>query len=260
MALLKFFLGNSSDLENIPPIDGYLYFCTDDSNFYIDCYDPAQGAVVRKVVGGDQGEVDIDTSNLVTLDTAQTITGVKTLTNSLKLGTFSDEPITSDLGGAIIRFNMAINQNNCENYYQAGETLLESSGRYSIYAGGPPHLFLRKDNENQVTLFDYDTGEWCETAEKFILPTDFGTITSCTSSFKNIITNPKTFFQLDTLKRTEFQQGKIIFNTGGGDYTLLLPTDEYKNYAGDTIATREWVENYIANNMPTYPAAEEASF
>ena len=155
MALLKFFLGNSSDLKNIPPIDGYLYFCTDDSNFYIDCYDPAQGVVVRKVVGGDQGEVDIDTSNLVTLDTTQTITGDKT-------------------------FSTAI-----------------------------------------ISPYGFKTNSYA--------------------------------------MRTEYLLGEIDDYTSGWKVKLNIPKD-YQDNAEETFATREWVENYIANNMPTYPAAEEASF
>ena len=236
MALLKFFLGNSSDLENIPPIDGYLYFCTDDSNFYIDCYDPAQGAVVRKVVGGDQGEVDIDTSNLVTLNTAQTITGAKTFNKTVNVSAFPK--VGDDLSGKTIYFNTNINQTNWMNYYTANEDFLVSSGGYTLKSGGPPDIYLAKNNSSSQLFFSYMNNTWGGVTS-CTLHDDFGTVTSISDNLKNIIVPTLSLASLN----------------------FIFPQNyDYTPAATESIATREWVENYIANNMPTYPAAEGASF
>lgn len=231
MALLKFFLGNSSDLANIPPIDGYIYFCTDDSNFYIDCYDSTQGAVVRKIVGGDQGGGGIDPSNLVTLDTAQIITGAKTFSKTVNVSFFPR--VGDNLSGKTIYFNTNITQANYNESYTAFETFLISDGGYTLKAGGPPDIYLAKENSSSQLFFNWNSDLWEKTS--YSLPSDFGTVKEVSNNLKNVII-------------PELSLAQLNFN---------FPQNyDYIPAATESIATREWVEKYIASNM----AAEEASF
>lgn len=236
MALLKFFLGNSSDLANIPPIDGYLYFCTDNSNFYIDCYDPVQGAVVRKVVGGDQGNVEIDTSNLVTLDTAQTITGAKTFNKLVDV--LQDLSTGTTLSGSLIAIDTSIDPSS----YRTKKLL--TSTNYYIKVMGPPISVKIYNTSSGAQIGDalFSNGVWNATT----LPSDL------TFSMININSSSDLEFVANDIFKYKATTSELNFN---------FPQNyNYTPAATESIATREWVENYIANNMPTYPAAEGVEF
>lgn len=88
---------------------------------------------------------------------------------------FQPFAVGDDLSGQTLYFN---NQAHFDQYFQAGYTILTSSGGYSIEVGGPPDITLKKNGTIVATFYTFGNSRWLES---YTLPSDFGTIETLNS-------------------------------------------------------------------------------